>query len=132
MLTHPNQTVTGRWNVVETQRRIHGEWIHESDFAPGEWVMSFHLNGRMSEVFHRVGCGDKFQTGSWALYPASGIVMYDFDDTPGRLDASGLLVFDASCGGPWIYFFEDCHDTRPTRDEIIANHADLRIKLAAV
>ena len=127
-----NQTVTGRWNVVETQQRTHGKWIHEQDFTPGEWVMNFYLNGRMSEDFCPVGSPRELRTGSWAIEPGSGIILSDFDDTSDGSGALGLLFDAATSDNPWLYFFEESPDARPTRDEIIARHAHLRVKLVAV
>ncbi len=128
------QTILGCWNVVEQQRRAPGEWAKEHDFGPGEWVMSFFPNGRMNVVFQPAESPGGLRAGSWALNPASGVIVFDLDEAPAVYDlltgesASGM-VFDAVSDGIWLYFFEDTPGIRPTRDDIVAHHAHRRIKL---
>ena len=129
-----NQTITGRWNVVEKQRKIHGEWIQEHDFAPGEWMVAFLPNGSMNVAFRAEGYPHEFRTGGWAHDPVADYILFDLEEDPVGYGAMPCefadgMVFDPAPDGPWLYFFEDEPHIGSDRDTIIARYAHERHKL---
>ena len=131
------QTIVGQWSVAELQKRVRGEWIEEYDFDPGDWTVTFHPNGRMNIEFRVSDCPQEYRNGSWAHDPVGGYILFDIDDEPWTYDAipgelAAGMVFDPADDGPWLYYFDDNPDIRPTRESIINHHANERHRLKRI
>lgn len=122
-----DQPFIGFWDVVELQRRVAGEWLHEYDFVPGEWQLCFDPDGRHSEFFLSGGLGPGIYDGVWSLDHTSGAVSLVFDEFAPEF--VHMMFFDKTDGGYWLYLFEDALHISHDRDAIIAHHANERRRL---
>ncbi len=122
-----NQTFLRLWDVAETQCRQDGEWIHEFDFEPGEWLIAFFEEGRFSEIFRPEGVPEEITVCDWVFDGASGIILLHVPGKPQEIVRKA--VFDESGGSAWLYSFEDAHNVGATREAVVEHLAHARWKI---
>ena len=123
---YTDQTFIDCWDVVEVQRRIRGEWKHEYDFVPAEWMIFFFEQGRHTEMFNLAGT-EVVTTCDWIFAASSGIISLHPDDEPKEVVRK--LVFGRTDGEAYLYFYDDDPHIVHDSDAIIRHHAHTRWRI---
>jgi hypothetical protein len=118
-----NNVFKGVWNVVATERRVRGAWVHEYDFQPDDWSVGFLPDGRYVEIFRPEG---EKKSGRWVFDDRRGLIAISLSTSPKFLQR---CVFEGAGAEGWLYFYDDASHIPLDPSAIIAHHSHERQKL---
>jgi hypothetical protein len=115
----------GAWDVAALEYRVRGRWRCVFEPKPDDWSIGFLPDGRYTDVFRPEG-GKK--SSNWSFDRESGIISLTDTEPPQFVR---LCIFDGTCRGGYLSFFDDSPHIRPDRASILDHHAHMRLRLVA-